>query len=110
MIYVFDIDGTLCTKTDGDYGNSKPFDDRIKHVNSLYERGNRIIIFTARGMKRYIGDAKKAHSQFYDFTYKQLEDWGLKFHQLRMGKPEGDIFIDDKGVGDEDYFRTNIRT
>jgi hypothetical protein len=110
MTYVFDIDGTLCSLTDGNYENSMPYVDRIEHVNKLYEAGNRIIIFTARGMRRFCGDSKKSHDQFYDSTYKQLESWGLKFHQLRLGKPEGDLFIDDKGVNDEDYFAADIRS
>ena len=46
MIYVFDIDGTICTKAvDFDYDGSKPIVERIKIVNQLYENGN-IIIFT----------------------------------------------------------------
>lgn len=109
MTYVFDIDGTLCNNTNGEYDKAVPFKERIEHVNWLYSNGNRIIIFTARGMKRFVGDTEKCHRYFYEFTYSQLQSWGLNFHQLRMGKPEGDIFIDDKGESDENYFRTNIR-
>ena len=54
MIYVFDLDNTLCDtkkKEDGnwDYLNAEPFNNRIKVVNDLYEKGNYIIIETARG-------------------------------------------------------------
>ena len=53
MIYVFDIDGTICTKVnDGDYSNAKPLVDRIDVVNKLYDKGNTIIFQTARGMGR----------------------------------------------------------
>ena len=37
MTYVFDIDGTICTKTDGNYENASPIADRINTVNSLYD-------------------------------------------------------------------------
>jgi len=37
-------------------------------------------------------------------TVKQLNDWGVKYHQLFLGKPAGDIYIDDKGMRDVDYF------
>ena len=35
MVYVFDIDGTICTKTDGDYSKAKPMQERIDVVNKL---------------------------------------------------------------------------
>lgn len=108
MIYVFDIDGTICQNTNGKYEEAKPFLDRIQYINKLYEENNRIIFFTARGMHRFVGDADKAHKQFYEFTYSQLESWGVKFHQLILGKPEGDIYIDDKGEKDVNFFRASV--
>ena len=104
MIYVFDIDGTVCTHTDGDYENAKPLLKRVEKVNDLYERGNKIIFMTARGMGRSNNDRDFAYKEFYDFTYNQLKSWGLKFHELYLGKPEADIFIDDKGEKDVDFF------
>jgi hypothetical protein len=38
----------------------------------------------------------KAYSDGYEFTKKQLNIWGVKFHELKMGKPSYDILIDDK--------------
>ncbi|KKL26987.1 hypothetical protein LCGC14_2389730, partial [marine sediment metagenome] len=31
-------------------------------------------------------------------TEEQMNKWGVKYHELIMGKPEADFFIDDKGV------------
>ena len=45
MTYVFDIDGTLCTKTDGDYTKAEPYKNRIKTINRLYDEGKTIILF-----------------------------------------------------------------
>ena len=46
MTYVFDIDGTICTKViDGDYSKASPLQDRIDIVNKLYDNGNKIIFF-----------------------------------------------------------------
>ena len=50
MTYVFDIDGTLCTKTDGDYEMAMPIEHRIKKVNKLFSQGHTIVLLTARGM------------------------------------------------------------
>ena len=74
MIYVFDIDGTICEKdefSDTNYENSKPIVERVKIVNKLYDEGNTIIFQTARGMGRFENDAEKAIEMFYDFTANQ---------------------------------------
>lgn len=103
MIYVFDLDNTLCDtkkKSDGnwDYINAKPFEERIKKVNSLYDDGNYIIVETARGCV-----SKK---NWYEQTYSQLIDFGLKFHELRTGvKFNADFFIDDKAINSEIFFK-----
>ena len=36
MTYVFDIDGTICTKTDGDYTKAIPMRDRIDFINKVF--------------------------------------------------------------------------
>lgn len=105
-IYVFDIDGTICSVTDGDYEKAKPYRSRIKKINNLYENGNTVIFNTARGMGRYENAAAQAYSAFYDLTVKQLDTWGVKYHKLFLGKPSGDLYIDDKGVSDENFFNT----
>jgi hydroxymethylpyrimidine pyrophosphatase-like HAD family hydrolase len=105
MIYVFDIDGTICTKAiEFDYEGSEPIRSRIQIINRLYDQGHTIIFQTARGMGRFNNDAEQAINTFYDMTVKQLNEWGVKYHQLFLGKPAGDIYIDDKGMRDVDYF------
>ena len=111
MRYCIDIDGTICTPTVGrDYHKAQPWKERIKVLNKLYDEGNYIIYFTARAMGRFSGyshsiAAKKAEEVLFDLTKQQLDDWGVKYHELIMGKPHADYFIDDKGVKDEDFFK-----
>lgn len=104
MVYVFDIDGTICSKTDGDYENAEPFEKRIKKINELYEKGETIFFYTARGMGRSGNSRVAAHQALYGFTRDQLIQWGVKHDALFMGKPSGDIYVDDRGVKDEDFF------
>ena len=106
MIYVFDIDGTICETHEGDYEKSTPMKERIEVVNKLYDEGNTIIFSTARGMGRSANSSAYAHSAFYDFTRLQLIGWDVKFHHLFLGKPAGDVYIDDKGMRDVDFFAT----
>jgi len=106
MTYVFDIDGTICSNTDGEYGEAKPIQSRIDKVNELYDEGNTIVFHTARGMGRTENNALMAHRLFFFLTEAQLRDWGVKYHKLFMGKPSGNLYVDDKGVKDEDFFNT----
>jgi len=104
MRYVFDIDGTICTRTYGVYETAEPYVDRIKYINELHDDGHEIIFMTARGMGRHNGNAELAHRDLYDFTHNQLTQWNAKFHDLVLGKPDGDLFVDDKGINCERFF------
>ena len=107
MRYVFDLDGTLCTQTDGDYTRALPLVKRIEVVNKLFEEGNHISIHTARGMSRYKNDRSLAEEQFRKLTENQLKSWGVKYHEIFLGKPAADVYIDDKAMKDNDYFEAN---
>jgi hypothetical protein len=79
-----------------DYSRAKPFPKRIEKINALYEEGNTIIYWTARGTRTDI--------PWFHMTKAQLDEWGCKYHELRMGKPAYDLFIDDKNICSEDFF------
>lgn len=87
-IYV-DIDNTIC-KTNGiDYSKASPLENNIKKINKLYDQGNHIHYWTARGTVTKINH--------YDLTKKQLDLWGCKYHYLSVGeKPAYDLLICDK--------------
>ena len=90
-IYV-DIDNTICRTEGTDYANAKPIPERIAVVNRLYDAGNEIVIWTARGALRGVTLAMAT------MTKRQLATWGVKFHQLRMDKPYFDTLVDDRAV------------
>jgi len=107
MTYVFDIDGTICTKAqDFDYETCVPIKIRIGIINQLYDQGNIIIFHTARGMGRFENNASQAVNAFYEMTIEQLEKWGVKYHDLFLGKPAADVYIDDKGASDIEFFNS----
>jgi hypothetical protein len=108
MVYVFDIDGTVCKTENCDYGSSTPLQERINVVNALYDEGHVIFFQTARGMGRNNNIRDLAYSGFYELTKAQLDGWGVKYHDLFLGKPAADYYIDDKGVGDTDFF-SNVK-
>ena len=89
-IYAFDIDGTICTNTNGEYEKAVPYPERIRAINYLYEQGNTIKIFTARGSTTGI--------DWNELIKSQLSKWGVNYHKIITGKPEADLFIDDKAI------------
>ena len=96
--YCFDIDGTICS-TNCHYKDAKPYIDIIKFINQLYDEGNYIILFTSRGTK--------SGKDWHNFTKKQLINWKIKYNELIMGKPQADIFIDDRSVNIIDWCDQN---
>jgi hypothetical protein len=105
--YIIDIDGTICSlalyktkegKIDNDEELAKPFYGRIAHFNKLYDEGNEIHYWTARGTSTNNYKKKMA------LTKKQLTDWGVKYTTLKVGKPAYDVWIDDKAWNVNNYF------
>ena len=87
--FVFDIDGVVAQFEPAlDYAVAKPNEKMIRIMNRLYDMGNEIILFTARG---YV-----TGKDWSETTKEQLDRWGVKYHQLIFGKPNADYYIDDK--------------
>ena len=94
-----DIDETICYyKEKRDYNLALPYLKRIKKINELFDNGNEITYYTARGTITGI--------DWYSVTKKQLKDWGCKYNHLSVGeKPAYDLLICDKVVNSEIFFK-----
>lgn len=98
MIWAFDIDGTLCTQSkDSRYEEAQPFPEIIEKVNYLYDHGAIVKLYTARG--------SATHLDWRSFTEEQLAEWGVKYHELHMGKPYADAYVDDRMLSVRSFLR-----
>ena len=88
MVIMVDIDETICHSVVGQYDTAEPIVENINRINKLYNDGNIIIYWTARG--------SITNKNWFEITHNQLLTWGAKFHELRMGKPYYDLLICDK--------------
>ena len=96
MVIYIDIDETICNSPDApDYNTSIPIKENIEKANKLYEEGHTIIYWTARGTQTGIDWTK--------VTKKQFTQWGVKYHDLKFGKPYYDLFIDDKNMNTKNW-------
>ena len=99
MIVFVDIDETICkTQPSRDYKESIPILENIKKINLLYDKGHEIVYWTARGSGTGL--------DWRETTEKQFKKWNVKHHELRLGKPVYDLFIDDKNINAEAFFKT----
>lgn len=94
-----DIDETICFyKDERRYDLALPIKERIQKINKLFEEGNIITYWTARGTVTGI--------DWYEVTKNQLENWGCNFHNLIVGeKPAYDLLICDKAINSEEFFK-----
>ena len=102
----FDLDDVICYRTSelGDvekYNTCEPHSKMIDIVNNCHDNGYKIIIYTSRGMTGFNGNTNDIYSNLYELTIKQLDNWGVKYHQLIMGKAHFDVLIDDKCLNSE---------
>lgn len=98
MIYYVDIDETICHYPhQREYDKAQPVPNNIEKINSLYEEGNTVVYWTARGSTTGI--------DWTELTTQQLADWGAKYSELKLGKPHYDIFICDKAINTERFFK-----
>lgn len=87
-----DVDETICFYSgEREYTLAEPNYENISKINKMHDEGWIVIYWTARGARSGI--------DHYDLTFKQLQDWGCRFSEVRVGakhKPHFDLLIDDK--------------
>lgn len=86
MQIIIDLDGTICTEQK-QFSRSLavPIDGAIEAINSMYQN-NTIIIYSGRTWAQY------------EMTVQCLRKYNIKYHQLILVKPIGDIWIDDRAI------------
>ncbi|HTX37190.1 MAG TPA: hypothetical protein VME43_19305 [Bryobacteraceae bacterium] len=98
MKICFDIDGVLCDQVARDYQDAQPNQPMIDLLNRLYDRGHHIVLHTSRFMGRTRSNPQEAERIGRELTERQLAAWGVRYHELWMGKPRYDYVIDDRSV------------
>ena len=99
-VALVDIDETICFfPGKRRYDLAEPDQNNVAKINKLYDEGWYVVYWTARGGSQKSISLGKC---YYEFTWKQLESWGCKFHDLSTGskgkyiKPACDLVVDDK--------------
>jgi len=89
--FCFDIDGVLTNETEGhDYLSRTPNENTIWKIRELYNSGATIILQSARW-----------HCDL-NVTQSWLDKYSVPYHELHLGKPKADFYIDDRMIKIED--------
>lgn len=105
---IVDFDDTLAFTTNRQWNHAKPNKPLIEKLNTLYDEGWIIDIFTARGSISCKTRNEAARKYQYGME-KWLEKHDVKYNLLSFDKPLGAYYIDDKGILPEDFITKNIR-
>lgn len=95
MQIIIDIDGTICSE-ERQFSRplATPNENAIESINTLYDQGHTIILYSARTWAEW------------EVTSHWLKQNHIKYHQLFLGKPVGDVWIDDRAIRHETWTET----
>ena len=95
-----DIDGTICElrKPDQSYDELKPLEGAASKIRELREKGAYIIFCTARHMETCDSNVGKVIARQGQTLLKWLDLHGFMYDELWFGKPNADVYIDDKAL------------
>lgn len=103
---VIDIDDTILFTTNRDFENSTPNQKVIDKINELYNKGWKIIFFTARGDRSCVTLEEKI-LKYDELTRNWLKKNNVCYSDVVFGKPNADFYVDDKNMSVEDFLNFN---
>lgn len=108
--FCFDLDNTLFKYRlpDEKYSDIKPIKEVLDLLIQLKSFGHTIIIYTARGMataKQNLGSSLKRVGKD---TFDVLDKYKVPYDEIYFGKPNADIYIDDKAFNTFNHLNKSI--
>lgn len=98
MKIVIDIDGTICPirQEHQSYAELPVLPGAAEKIQRLKAEGHYIILNTARNMATQKGNLGKILKNVGKITLDWLERHEIPYDEIYFGKPNGDIYIDDR--------------
>jgi hypothetical protein len=96
--FIFDLDGTLVDEEPA-YDDPHPRVNMVQMALELQNWGHTIIVHTARRMRTHQGDVDAVEDDIGNITRATVADLLGPSVEVVFGKPWGDAYIDDRGIG-----------
>jgi capsule biosynthesis phosphatase len=108
MRICIDLDGTIAKNKTGEqtYEDVEPMQNAVEVLNELKANGCYIIIHTARNMGTCNNNLGSVIARQANLVTNWLKKYNIPYDELLFGKPNVDYFIDDKGIGFENWTKT----
>ena len=105
MRIVIDLDGTICTlrQKHETYADVLVKPGAAEFIKKLRKEGNYIIIQTARNMATCDANLGKVMKNVGKVTLEWLDKHNIEYDEIYFGKPNGDLYIDDRALRFENW-------
>jgi hypothetical protein len=95
LTIMVDLDGVICTEERVfDRPLAEPIAGAREALKELKHAGHTIVIYTARGWAEY------------RYTKSWLDEHGMSYDAIQMGKPIGHVWIDDRAIAFREWQQT----
>ncbi len=100
-----DLDGTICGIREDPltYADVEPLPGAVQRLRQLKAKGHTIVIMTARHMKTCGGNPSLVVARVAQMTLEWLARHQIPYDEIHFGKPNTDIYIDDRCVRFESW-------
>lgn len=106
---VCDIDDTISFTTSRDWSNASPNMPVINKLNTLYDAGWHISLYTARGSLS-CSTRQEADDTFRRIIETWLKQYNVKYHELSFNKPLATYYVDDKALRPDEFADLDIES
>lgn len=98
MRICIDIDGTICQikQIHQSYADVLPLPGAVEKLKRLKKDGHYIILATARHMKTCEANIGVVIAKQGKILLQWLEDYDIQYDEIWFGKPNADLYIDDR--------------
>ncbi len=105
MRIVIDLDGTICTlkQKHETYEDVEAKPGAVEFIKKLRAEGHYIIIQTARNMATCESNVGKVMKNVGKVTLEWLERNDIEYDEIYFGKPNANLYIDDRAFRFEDW-------
>ncbi len=105
MRLIIDLDGTICylKQKNQSYTDVLPKEGASEFISGLRKQGHYVIIQTARNMATCQANLGKVVKNVGKITLEWLDKYNIEYDEIYFGKPNGDIYIDDRALRFESW-------
>ena len=111
MRIVIDLDGTICSlkKKDQTYAEVSVNPGAAEFIEKLRKEGHYIIIQTARNMSTCESNVGRVMKNVGLVTLEWLEENNIEYDEIFFGKPNANLYIDDRAFRFEDWQNVTVK-